>query len=125
MNGRNTKGSVIIDAIGYSTDGVNFAYWHVDRLWKFAETMPVEMVPVASLMTEAGEVEDKDRDMTRVMAADLDYPIIIAANGWLMDGRHRVYKAYALGLTEIKAVRFTQDPAPDYWKQKLLDANSS
>jgi hypothetical protein len=31
-----------------------------------------------------------------------------------MDGAHRIAKAWLLGLTEIPAVQFTEDPAPDY-----------
>ena len=31
-----------------------------------------------------------------------------------MDGMHRAVKAYIQGHNTIKAVRFTQDPAPDY-----------
>ena len=50
------------------------------------------------------------------MEADLECPIIFAAQGWLMDGSHRIMKACALGLTEIKAVRFVENPAPDHVK---------
>jgi hypothetical protein len=45
--------------------------------------------------------------------ADLDYPIIFAAEGRLMDGTHRIAKAYALGLSHLEAVRFTVTPEPD------------
>jgi hypothetical protein len=44
----------------------------------------------------------------------LRYPIILSADGGLMDGGHRVCKAWMLGHTEISAVQFPQDPEPDY-----------
>jgi hypothetical protein len=47
------------------------------------------------------------------MEAELDYPIIFAAEGCVIDGVHRIAKAYALGLTELKAVRFPVMPEPD------------
>jgi len=31
-----------------------------------------------------------------------------------MDGGHRVAKAWLLGQTELKALRFERDPLPDY-----------
>lgn len=35
-----------------------------------------------------------------------------------MDGTHRVAKAYALGLPELKAVRFRKTPEPDERRPK-------
>jgi len=50
----------------------------------------------------------------RIWNADLAYPIILSADGGLMDGGHRLAKAWLLGLLEIQAVQFTIDPEPDY-----------
>ncbi|HEX4683107.1 MAG TPA: hypothetical protein VH277_10375 [Gemmatimonadaceae bacterium] len=52
--------------------------------------------------------------MQLVHDAELSYPIILAANGAIMDGRHRVTKALMLGLETIDAVQFGEDPAPDH-----------
>jgi hypothetical protein len=49
----------------------------------------------------------------RIQAADLSYPVILASDGGLMDGGHRIGKAWLLGLSEIAAVRFEIDPPPD------------
>ena len=46
--------------------------------------------------------------------ADLSFPIILAANGDIMDGRHRAAKAAWQGLTGIEAVQFERDPEPDH-----------
>ena len=45
---------------------------------------------------------------------DLRHPIILSATGNVMDGMHRVMKALNAGLSVIDAVRFVEDPAPDY-----------
>ena len=55
-----------------------------------------------------------------INAADLDYPIILSSDGSVMDGMHRVTKAYMLGHSHIKAVQFEQDPKHDY---KNIDEN--
>jgi hypothetical protein len=49
-----------------------------------------------------------------MFAADLSYPIILAASGRLMDGGHRIGKAWMEGRTTIAAVRFEADPEPDW-----------
>lgn len=49
-----------------------------------------------------------------IEACDLKYPIILCANGTLMDGMHRVCKAYLKGDKTIKAVQFDKDPEPHY-----------
>jgi len=47
-------------------------------------------------------------------AADLSYPIILSADGAVMDGMHRVAKAAREGRPEIEAVQFDEDPEPDH-----------
>ena len=54
-------------------------------------------------------------DHARLIAqADLRYPIILGADGRVMDGMHRVAKAYLEGRDVIMAVRLAVDPAPDF-----------
>ena len=48
----------------------------------------------------------------RVNKADLKKPIIIAWDGCIADGRHRLIKALMLGKRTIKAVRMTWKPEP-------------
>ncbi len=45
---------------------------------------------------------------------DLQFPIILCSKGKVMDGMHRVCRAWMDGLKTIMAVRFEMDPAPDY-----------
>ena len=47
-------------------------------------------------------------------ACDLRWPIILSADGGVMDGMHRVAQALRLGHTHIAAQRFALDPAPDH-----------
>ncbi|MCU4358360.1 hypothetical protein [Acinetobacter ursingii] len=49
-----------------------------------------------------------------IQDADLRYPIILCAQGRVMDGMHRVAKASLLQHTEIFAVQFEQTPEPDF-----------
>ena len=50
--------------------------------------------------------------VAKVNAADLDKPIILAWDGSLADGRHRVLKAIIKGRKTVKAVRMTWKPEP-------------
>lgn len=46
--------------------------------------------------------------------ADLDYPIIIDPQGRVMDGMHRVCKAFKLGFESMMAYQLAELPAPDF-----------
>lgn len=52
--------------------------------------------------------------MQLVNAADLSYPIILCAEGRVMDGMHRIAKAILGHHTHIKAVQFEHTPKPDF-----------
>lgn len=49
-----------------------------------------------------------------IQAADLSYPIILSADGRVMDGMHRVAKAKLQNLFTIKAVKFQLTPEADF-----------
>ena len=99
--------------------------WDVDRLVELSKEAPRQEMP----LSEIRELDEPywfgpegDRptcravaDHARLMAeADLRYPIILCADGRVMDGMHRVAKAYLEGRTSILAVRLTPTPEPDY-----------
>lgn len=52
--------------------------------------------------------------MRLIESTDLQYPIILCAEGRVMDGMHRVAKAHLLGDQHISAVQFDQTPEPDF-----------
>ncbi len=99
--------------------------WYVERLWELARDLPrdlpVEDVPIEEVLgyLEApwGPVRptpaEAARYAGRIFSVDLSYPIIFAAEGYVMDGTHRIAKAFALGLPSIKAVQFPATPEPD------------
>jgi len=49
-----------------------------------------------------------------IAETDLAYPIILGADGRVMDGMHRVCKALVQGHRTVRAVRFDEDPEPDF-----------
>ena len=97
--------------------------WFVDRLWQLAEHLPVKSVPIASIAAfdENCWFDANDLPTCRTVAAhakriyeaDLSHPIILSAEGYLMDGGHRLGKAWLLGLKGIDAVQFETNPEPD------------
>jgi hypothetical protein len=50
----------------------------------------------------------------QIAATDLKHPIILSAEGRVMDGMHRVCKALLENRDTIAAVQFERNPAPDY-----------
>jgi len=49
-----------------------------------------------------------------IAETDLEHPIILSSGGRVMDGMHRVCKAWIERRPAIRAVRFDIDPEPDY-----------
>jgi hypothetical protein len=97
--------------------------WDVDRLVRLAKDLPTKTIPLARIreFEEVYWFDDQYRPtcravvshLQRIQEANLSSPIILSADGHVMDGMHRVAKAWLLGLTEIQAVQFLQDPEPD------------
>jgi len=102
-----------------------FSAWDVHRLVDLARDLPVIEVPLADI----GELDEpywnvgnpapltirEIADHARLINdVDLGFPIILAANGRVMDGMHRIVQALLKGQQTIRAVRFTEQPAPDF-----------
>jgi hypothetical protein len=49
-----------------------------------------------------------------IRACDPSHPVILDAQGRLMDGMHRICRALLDGVERVPAVRFVVDPAPDF-----------
>lgn len=106
--------------------------WDVHRLMRASRDIEMEMVPVADI-AEADEnwwYSDSEsvpsprsiaRHLALVNDVDPNHPIILSAEGRLMDGMHRVVKAIAEGWTHIPAVRFVKTPEPDFVNVPLDD----
>lgn len=98
------------------------AVWRTEDLWRAAEGLPVKRVRLDDIAEfdqdcwfghrhapTCRAVADHAR---RIQAADPAYPVILSADGRLMDGGHRVAKAYLAGADDIAAVQFEVDPEP-------------
>lgn len=87
----------------FFSDGTN--QWFAQTLWKAAKDLPEEEVSVEKLL--------RQEEMQRYLDADLDYPIILAPDGHITDGWHRILKAWALGHKTIKIKKLMYMPLPD------------
>lgn len=97
--------------------------WDVDRLVQLSQHLPRKYIPLSAIR-ELDEPLGRDPEpptwrellehMKLIEEADLSFPIILSADGAVMDGRHRVAKAAWQGRTEIAAVQFERDPEPDH-----------
>jgi len=106
--------------------------WDVDRLLKLSRDFSRVWVALDSI-SELDQVywldDDEERPTCRkvlqhvrlIGEADLAYPIVLSADGRVMDGMHRVAKALLEGRDTIEAVRFETDPEPDYIGRKPSD----
>lgn len=94
--------------------------WDVDHLVELSRSLPRRTVRLSMISESDGAwLHGEDRDAMAehfrlIEEADLTYPIILAADGAVMDGRHRVAKAKAIGHSDIDAVQFAEDPPPDF-----------
>lgn len=97
--------------------------WDVDRLVRLSRDLPRTQIALTELRELDEDVAgDAERltwravvdHMKLIEKADLAFPIILSAKGAVMDGRHRVAKALLEGRERIEAVRFAEDPSPDY-----------
>lgn len=99
--------------------------WDVRKLIASAEALPVIAVPVAEIaevdetywFSDTGDAPTC-RAITEhallIAAADLQYPIVLCADGRVMDGMHRVCKALSEGRETLPAWRLPKTPPPDY-----------
>lgn len=99
--------------------------WNVERLWRLAAELTPFDKDVDSFFEWDDWVWEEDltllsfsKHVQRVLDADFSKPIILNADGGIMDGFHRVIKARLDGLTTVKAVQFAINPKPDLRKKE-------
>jgi hypothetical protein len=98
--------------------------WNVHRLVELSRTLVRERIPLSAIReldepywsSERAQVTCRDivEHARLILDCDLRYPVILSSDGRVMDGMHRISKALLEGLNDIEAVRFIQDPEPDY-----------
>ena len=104
-------------------DGVRYT-WDVRRLWALSAGFPVETVAVADLPgvdencwfhgDAAPTVRNVVAHVQRILAADMERPIVLNVDGTVMDGLHRVARALLEGRATLPAVRFPSLPPAEY-----------
>jgi hypothetical protein len=102
-------------------------FWRMEQLWKLAEGLPVRKVRLTELdafdevhwfgggmniLPTCRAIAEHARD---IYNADLSYPIILSPTGEVLDGWHRICKAFLEGIEEVNAVQLAILP-PYQWR---------
>ena len=81
------------------------------------KAVPIDSIPAFDQVTWFGYLEPTCRRVTehakRIQQATFEHPVILSAEGYVMDGMHRICKAHMLEMTTIQAVQFSVNPEPD------------
>jgi hypothetical protein len=104
--------------------GTDEHFFLVSRLFELSAQLPVKEVPIlifnSDLETDrwfAPYHKPSTRAVVehcrRILDCNLDYPIILNAEGRILDGVHRLGKAVLEERQTIKAVQFIFNPEPD------------
>lgn len=109
----------------FRPSGRGLLAWDVRRLIERSRGLPVFSLRLATI----AEIDENHwfgyegqsptcrsllEHMSLIDQADLRFPIILSANGRVMDGMHRVCKAVRQGDSHVPAVQFVTDPEPDF-----------
>ncbi len=107
-------------------------FWFTDRLWKLSYGLEIKSVAIDSIVEfdencwfeseRPPTCKEVARHAMQIYEADLSYPVILNRSGGLMDGGHRLCKAWISGRTQIDAVQFLEDPEPDSIVSSELDS---
>jgi hypothetical protein len=97
--------------------------WHVETVWHAAQGTQVVEVPVAATREidedcwfrgGSATVRAVAQHARQIQEADLSLPIILSADGQVLDGMHRIAKAVLSGYATVSAQRLSRDPDPDW-----------
>lgn len=103
--------------------------WNVDDLIAASQDLPVFHRDVddfpewdEALWDEGSPptLQDYADHLQRVLQADLRYPLLLAPEGHLMDGAHRLVKARLLGITSVPCRQFTVTPQSSSTEQAVV-----
>jgi len=114
--------------------------WDIERLWQHAKDLPVTLMPLHAISdydtvcwygtpSNWGRLTCREvvEHIQRINVVTFDTPILLSAEGRVMDGFHRLAKAHLLGMSAIPAVQFAVTPQPDAiervpaWLSKLFE----
>ena len=106
--------------------------WDVHKLIRASRGLTIRDVPLADIAEldenwwygEPG-VYPTPRSITGhlrlALSVDMNCPVLLCAEGRLMDGMHRAIRALAEGRETIPAIRFPVTPPPDHVDVALAD----
>lgn len=100
-------------------------FWKASTLWNATKNKIPQRVSNRYILQECtwniGNLQDFANEVKNVQEVSLDYPIILDMNGNIIDGAHRVVKAYLEG-KDIDIVYIGDDewPEPDYDEEKAV-----
>ena len=102
-------------------------FWRMEQLWELAEGLPVKKIRLSephgfdevrwfggpmNLRPTCRAIAEHARDICN---ADLNCPIILSPTGEVLDGWHRICKAFIAGIEELDAVQLRALP-PYRWR---------
>ena len=105
-------------------------FYRMHQFWELADGLPVKKVRLSELegfdevrwfggprniLPTCRAVSEHARD---IFDADLSYPIILSPGGEVLDGWHRICKAFVQGIEDLDAVQLTTMP-PYRWRVLL------
>ena len=105
-------------------------FYRMHQFWELAAVLPVKKVRLSELdgfdevrwfggprniLPTCRAIAEHARD---IYEADLSYPIILSPSGQVLDGWHRICKAFVQGIEELDAVQLTTMP-PYRWRVLL------
>ncbi len=100
------------------------AFWWTEALWIYAAGLDTTRVPLVEIVEFDMNCWFGDAlpptcravamHAKRIYEAELTHPVILSAEGGLMDGGHRIAKAWLAGQDDVLAVRFEENPPPDW-----------
>lgn len=100
-------------------------YWRVEHLIAASKELPVIEQEIEPLLSQIGNSTwfggDKKPTISEILihierafAANLDCPLILSAEGKIMDGSHRLIAAKMKGRKTLPCVRFLCNPPPEH-----------
>lgn len=102
-------------------------FWKASTLWNATKDKIPQRVSNRYILQECtwniGTLQQFANEVKNIQEVSLDYPIILDMNGKILDGAHRVVKAYLEG-EDIDVVYLGDNewPEPDYDEEKTVKA---
>lgn len=117
-----SEGENLKNKSGYYKAG---KFWKASTLWNAVKGKSPQRVPNRYILQECtwdiSSLQHFADEVKNVQEVDLNYPIILDMNGNILDGAHRVVKAYLEG-KDVDIVYLGDDewPEPDYDEEKAV-----